>query len=272
MRFMTKRGNIFFYCENTGPQDEIQPTMGIFANSGDQAHPVGNVGVGMGHTNPGARFAVANGDVVIDWGGGFDGSFFSGMSPQGDLPSPGVIRFGGSGSGEAIGSVRPNGAAGQYGLNFYTNYQNRLHIANNGNVGIGTVNPNEGRLHVVVNNPDDHALAISMPGSTTPPFIVYGDGRIYAKRFRIASTNVWPDYVFDESYKLMGLDSVEAYILQHSHLPGMPSSAEVTNNGVDVYEQLHAQQQKIEELTLYLIEQRKLIDILLKERDSSSGN
>lgn len=69
----------------------------------------------------------------------------------------------------------------------------------------------------------------------------------------------WPDYVFDDKYSLMSLDSVQKFISINKHLPHMPSADSIINNGVDVpYIQI-LQQQKIEELTLYLIGQNSLL-------------
>ena len=69
----------------------------------------------------------------------------------------------------------------------------------------------------------------------------------------------WPDYVFDDKYSLLTLDSVQKFISINKHLPHMPSADSIINNGVDVpYIQI-LQQQKIEELTLYLIEQNSIL-------------
>ncbi len=69
----------------------------------------------------------------------------------------------------------------------------------------------------------------------------------------------WSDFVFDEDYNLMSLAEVEAYITANKHLPNVPSEAEVLQNGLDVANMQAIQQQKIEELTLYTIDQEKRI-------------
>lgn len=69
----------------------------------------------------------------------------------------------------------------------------------------------------------------------------------------------WADYVFSESYKLSPLAEVEAFIKKNKHLPDVPSEKEVTENGLEVSDILRIQMQKIEEVTLYMIEMQKEI-------------
>jgi uncharacterized coiled-coil protein SlyX len=75
----------------------------------------------------------------------------------------------------------------------------------------------------------------------------------------ITQTGRWPDYVFSKQYKLPSLADVENFINQNSHLPGIPSAAEVEKKGIDVANNQAALLKKIEELTLYIIEQDKTI-------------
>ena len=98
-----------------------------------------------------------------------------------------------------------------------------------GNVGVGTLNPTE-KLSV--------------------------NGTIKAKKV-VVSTSGWSDMVFQKGYTLMPLREVEQSIQQHKHLPGIPSEQEVLENGVDVGDLQAKLLQKIEELTLYMIEQDK---------------
>jgi hypothetical protein len=77
----------------------------------------------------------------------------------------------------------------------------------------------------------------------------------------------WCDYVFDESYELAPLSEVEAFIADNKHLPGIPSAAEVEGEGLNLGEMSANFMQKIEELTLYTIDQEKEIDALKAELD-----
>jgi len=99
------------------------------------------------------------------------------------------------------------------------------HYINGGNVGIGITNPAE-KLSV--------------------------NGNIRAKEIKVETSN-WPDYVFEEGYKVGTLEGLESYIKAHKHLPEMPGAREVETNGIAVSEMLKLQQRKIEELTLHLI-------------------
>ncbi len=93
------------------------------------------------------------------------------------------------------------------------------------------------------------------------------DGDIVCKR-QIVQTTSWADFVFNTDYRLRPLAEVKNYITQNKHLPDMPSETEVLSEGIDISEMLKLQQQKIEELTLYLIQQQEQIDLLNKKLES----
>lgn len=78
----------------------------------------------------------------------------------------------------------------------------------------------------------------------------------------VAHLNSWSDYVFQSDYKLLKLSDLAQYIQKHKHLPGIPSAEEVVKNGLDLAEMDAKLLAKIEELTLYLLEQKKEIDAL----------
>ena len=69
--------------------------------------------------------------------------------------------------------------------------------------------------------------------------------------------DVWPDFVFDKKYKLPSLKEIEQHIKEYKHLPGIPPAAEIEEKGLNVGKNQAALMQKIEELTLYIIEQNK---------------
>lgn len=84
----------------------------------------------------------------------------------------------------------------------------------------------------------------------------------------INCSSAWADYVFANDYKLKPLSEVEAYIKENKHLPNIPSASELVSEGLNLGEMQAKQMEKIEELTLYMIEMKKEIDTLKKENQS----
>ena len=83
------------------------------------------------------------------------------------------------------------------------------------------------------------------------------NGTIGSTEVKVENTSAWPDFVFENDYDLRTLEEVEQHINEKGHLPEIPSEAEVTENGIKLGEMNAKLLQKIEELTLYLIEQNK---------------
>ncbi len=106
-----------------------------------------------------------------------------------------------------------------------------LLYSKDGNLGIGAVDP-QNKLDV--------------------------NGTIRAKEVIVESG--WADYVFADDYQLVPLSEVEAHISENGHLPGIPSAEEIQRNGLSVAASQTLMMQKIEELTLYTIEQEKRLD------------
>ena len=92
-------------------------------------------------------------------------------------------------------------------------------------------------------------------------FLCSADGSLKVKDLKVTLTG-WSDFVFDDGYRLMPLGEVERYIDANRHLPEVPSAQEVEENGVDVGEMNKLLLQKVEELTLYIIDLQKQIDEL----------
>lgn len=83
-------------------------------------------------------------------------------------------------------------------------------------------------------------------------------GGILTEEVRVSLQNTWADYVFAKDYKLPTLKEVENHIITKGHLINVPSATEVKANGIELGEMAKIQQEKIEELTLYIIEQNKI--------------
>ena len=185
---------------------------------------------------------------------------------------------------------------------YYNGYKDELTLMN-GNVGVGTTNPRD-RLEVAgilrVSNPDGaqgqiysenwdggnfiiHGLSKHLSFYTAPngrirftdPYgtekvsisssgnvVVYG--KLEAKEVKISNSPV-ADFVFEPDYQLMSLNEVEQRVKADKHLPGIPSAKEIEANGVSVGDMQAKQLQKIEELTLYMIEMNKQLSALQQE-------
>ncbi|MCS3868448.1 hypothetical protein J3D55_001364 [Chryseobacterium ginsenosidimutans] len=100
-----------------------------------------------------------------------------------------------------------------------------------------------------------------------PNYIFYVRKGIKAEQIKVENpaTNGWADYVFKKDYQLRSLEEVEKHIVDKGHLPNIPSASEVEKDGINLGEMDAKLLEKIEELTLYSIEQNKQIKWLLEE-------
>ena len=89
-------------------------------------------------------------------------------------------------------------------------------------------------------------------------------GRLRTTELKI-NAKWWSDFVFEEDYSLMSLEKVQDYISKYKHLPHVPSEAEILEQGLNVADMQAIQQQKIEELTLYIIQLKKEMIEMKKE-------
>lgn len=144
--------------------------------------------------------------------------------PAGNAAAIQFYRGGNTSEGSIAFSTNPGPATGQQPVE-------RMRITEYGDVGIGTVNPT-------------HKLTVN--------------GTIRAKEV-LVDNSILPDYVFADNYRNAPLSEVEAHIKEHRHLPGVPSAKEVAARGMNVVNMQNALLAKIEELTLHLIAQEKMM-------------
>jgi len=90
------------------------------------------------------------------------------------------------------------------------------------------------------------------------------NGQIHAKSVKV-DLQEWADDVFDKDYKLLSLCEIENHILQKGHLPEVPNTEEVLQNGINLGEMNTILLQKIEELTIHLITKDKEINALRQD-------
>jgi len=98
-------------------------------------------------------------------------------------------------------------------------------------------------------------------GTSNPQYLLDVKGIIRATEVKIQSIDqFYADFVFAKDYALPTLKEVDTFIQTNGHLPDVPSAADVKENGINLVEMQVKLLQKVEELTLYTIEQQKLID------------
>lgn len=125
------------------------------------------------------------------------------------------------------------------GNTFGTTFTEKMRLTSTGNLGIGT---------------------------TSPSYPLHVNGTVRATNF-ISNTQTYADFVFEDDYKLRSLNEVEEFIKKNNHLPDIPSEAEAKANGTDLQEMQAKLLQKIEELTLYVIDLKKENKSLLKRTE-----
>lgn len=195
--------------------------------------------IGIGETNPLEKLVVNEGALKVS------ATYTNGIGGTINIDANG--KTGGESNWRIYNMQR--GVYGKGGLQFWnypadgTSYGGccnaRMTITEEGNVGIGTTDPGNYKLAV--------------------------EGIIGAREIKVTA-NSWADYVFDKKYKLRNLKSLEKYINQYKHLPGIPSAQEVKENGgIELGDMNIKLLEKIEELTLYIIQLNKENDALKKD-------
>ena len=222
----------------------------------------GNVGIGT--TTPVSKLSI-EGSLTLN--GGLSNALARPIISTGNLLNGEIRGFSSSGNNYDDGFLRLSAGGGTNAsvksyidlsgystvpdmngnIVFGTYGSERLRIDRNGYVGIGVSNPTN-KLDV--------------------------NGIIHSKEVKV-DMNGWSDFVFKEEYNLPTLEEVEKHIAEKGHLQNIPSEEEVLKNGISLGEMNAKLLQKIEELTLYAIEQEKKnnkqslrIEVLEKENQS----
>jgi len=147
-------------------------------------------------------------------------------------------------SGNKPGNISlVSGGGGSGSIDFFTwngsTYKHHMVVQGNGQIGIGT-----GYI------PGGYKVAI--------------EGKVICEETRVLLAADWPDYVFAPDYKLPTIAELEQYVKQHQHLPGVLPASEM-KNGADVGATMIVLLEKIEEQSLYIIQQQNQLDRLQQE-------
>lgn len=246
----TKAGATQFFLYNDDTNNSLKIQAAGLAGEGDLSprmqFPVGNKNiymaesggnVGIGTANPETRLHVAGGLMTLD---GSLPAIYTGTG-SGDLGR--YLQVLNSWTNQSASGLKAGGILVSDSYTYANPSKNDLIVK--GKVAIGTP---------TTNSSNDYKLSVN--------------GRIGAKDVQIESTsNAWPDYVFSEGYQLPDLYEVEQYINKNRHLADIPSAEEVKAKGYSVNDMDEQLLKKIEELTLYIIQQQKQIDALQTQLD-----
>lgn len=212
-----------------------------------------------------------------------------------------------------IGTSTGNTAGNLY---FYMNSAAKMTLLNNGNLGIGTTNPNA-KLSIngggaaidligtdnyiqfynssnvaksfIQNSGNDLKMGISSgntngsvilstsggslamnkdgdvminTGSPAAGYKLSVNGKVICEELKVQLSGSWPDYVFANDYELKSIEEVNDFIKVNKHLPNMPAAKEIEQSGLSVGEMQSKMMEKIEELTLYIIQLKNQNDEL----------
>lgn len=180
--------------------------------------------VKLGATGKGFVIASGNTDTDSDWGG-----HWYGMSRG----NPSLMNLS---TGSAGNPVSINGYKG---IGFRTQLGRVAFLQN----GIVTIGLSKSRINLLKDT-----------GTGAMQHRLYVGGGIRAEDIKVDLQTAWADYVFAKDYKLMPLPILRKFILEKGHLPNMPTSEDIKKEGgISVSEIIVKQQEKIEELTLYIL-------------------
>lgn len=274
------------YRNNAGLQGNAGALSGFFQTAAPVNYPAGATGnwhlLDVRHSNPVNNFAMQFAGSFFDQDLYFRKTSGSPTTPwskvitsvNGLITIPGVYNF----ERFSIGKDRTNGGAFVEFVNHSTgtkSYGVRVG-ANRDRFGDGlyiTAAPASDNYDSLAYG-DKPAIfvmasnnAVGIGTNNTAGYQLAVAGSMIAARIKVKLAGTWPDYVFDEHYPLLSLDSTAAFVRQYKHLPDMPSAKTIAAEGLDVEEMNAKLLRKVEELTLYLIEQHNTIEILKKENE-----
>lgn len=177
---------------------------------------------------------------------------------QARIIGAGDLQFAGGGQGHSIGSEAPH-----------------MTIKQNGYIGIGTTDPSE-RFQLNDGNARfenskvymgyTYGESLNISTANLNKYALFVGKGILSEDYAIGPKSSWKNLVFNDSYKLRSLTEVEEFIDTNNHLPELPSTKEIQEEGYSLHDMNVKLLQKVEELTLYIIQLNKEIEGLKKEK------
>lgn len=166
-----------------------------------------------------------------------------------------TFRYAGGSNGPRVTIKGYDGATVDQAIHFITTQlsgNTNIYFGDTSDTDILFIDTENGRVGVQTTSPDE-ALTVN--------------GNIHAEKLTVSAVSA--DFIFEEDYDLRSIKEVESFIKDNGHLPDIPAAKEVETNGMDVGDMNTRLLQKIEELTLYIIQQEKRITELEEKLKSS---
>lgn len=235
---------------------------GVYGTASTAGNAYGVVGIASTTGGGGAAafgvYGSANGTNA--WAGWFAGKgYFSGNVGIGTTsPSVKLHVYGGTDAEPASGGYIVAGSVSSTNIAIDNN---EIMARNNGATSTLYFNDDGGNI-VMCNDAGNVMIGTKIPAAG---YILSVDGKVMCEEIKVQTSSNWPDYVFDENYKLPSLYTLEKSIKTNKHLPGIPSAIQVNKEGILVGDMQTKMVEKIEELTLYIISLQKQIDALQKQ-------
>lgn len=249
--YLTGNDNIFLGNNSYALNSNLTNAIAIGKNSKAEVSNtmilggIGNdgVSVGIGTTNPSARLDVLSTFQVSSAIDPLRSYRITTGSRQEIYANNDLLTYSGQNNAVILNTTSGSGAGAFFVANKDVN--NPLFTVNGatGKTGIGTT-----------------YFPSTVGSADLSTYKLFVNGGILANEIRVRTD--WADYVFANDYTLKPLLEVEAFIQKNKHLPNVPSAKQVEEGGISVGEIVKIQQEKIEELTLYIIKQEKRMNDL----------
>jgi hypothetical protein len=260
-----------FFGANAGAKNTTGTSNNFFGSSAGVDNSTGSYNIFVG-TFAGFRNQTGNSNVYVGHGAGFSVVGGGGNTMLGHGSGGNAI----GGSNTFIGHAAGGNATGS--SNVFIGYNsgvdatgdNKLYISNSNTptpMIYGDFTTSKVGIGGFARSSTADGFPTTAGNVNVSSYKLFVKGGILTEEVRVSVARDWADYVFSDKYKLATLPEVEKYIAANGHLPNVPSAKEVKEDGIELGQMANIHQEKIEELTLYVIQQNKQLEAQQKEID-----